>query len=225
MIKLHATLAAALAVLALSAASHAQAQVQAAPSAAETQAALDEIPAILAGLSAKLQPLADSIGVDVSDLMRQLEPMMRAAFPTPPEGEASWAYSFQFENRNSVTDGVDAPEGRLTVLADAQACAAIYPLGGPVVHFRRINRDGLVGHQCVMRTYEGSMGVLISETYAEGPDRHMTASYSAAGTVEDDVDAARALFEPVLDSNIGLAVELADLAVEAAVKAVPGGAD
>lgn len=225
MIKIRTTLAAACAVLALSAASHAQAQEQAASPAVEAEAALDEIPAILAGLSAKLQPLADSIGVDVSDLMRQLEPMMRAAFPTPPADEASWAYSFRFENKNSVTDGVDAPEGRLTVLADAQACAAIYPLGGPVVHFRRINRDGLVGHQCVMRTYDGTMGIVISETYAEGPDRHMTASYSAAGTVEDDVDAARALFEPVLDSNIGLAVELADLAVEAAVKAVPGGAD
>lgn len=225
MIKAHTTLAAACAVLALSAASHAQAQTSAASPAVEAEAALDEIPAILAGLSAKLQPLADSIGVDVSDLMREMEPMMRAAFPTPPADEASWAYSFKFENKNSVTDSGSATEGRQTVLADAQACAALYPLGGPVVHFRRIRRDGLIGHQCVMRTYEDSMGVLMSETYAEGADRHMSASYMAAGTVEDDPNAARALFEPVLDSNIGLAVELADLALESAVKAVAGGAD
>ena len=40
-----------------------------------------------------------------------------------------------------------------------------------------------------------------------------------------DWSAVRALFEPVVDSNVSLAVELADLAVEAAVRAVPGGAD
>ena len=38
-------------------------------------------------------------------------------------------------------------------------------------------------------------------------------------------DTARALFEPVVDSNIGLAVELADLALESAIRAVPGGPD
>lgn len=225
MIKIQTTLAAAGSILALLAASHAQAQTPATSPVAEAEAALDEIPAILAEMAVKLQPLADSIGVDMSDLMREMEPIMRAAFPTPPEGEESWAYSLKFENKNSVTDSGDATEGRQTVLADAQSCAALYPLGGPVVHFRRIHRDGLVGHQCVMRTYDGAMGILISETYAEGADRHMTASYVAGGSVEDDADAARALFEPVLDSNVSLAVELADLALEAAIKAVPGGAD
>ncbi|MBA3049802.1 MAG: hypothetical protein KKE42_06525 [Alphaproteobacteria bacterium] len=207
------------AVLTLSAASEAGAQ----DAAQGTREALDSIPALVAEMAVKLQPLADSIGVDISDLMREMEPLMRVAFPTPPESEANWAYSFTFDNTNVVTRGGAAPEGRQTVLSDAQACAALYPLGGPVVHFRRIRRDGLVGHQCIMRTYEDSMGVLISETYAEGADRHMSASYAAAGSVENDADAARALFEPVVDSNIGLAVELADLAVEAAVKAV--GAD
>jgi hypothetical protein len=76
-----------------------------------------------------------------------------------------------------------------------------------------------------MRSYEDSAGVLISETYAEGPDRHMSASYAAAASVEDDPDAARALFEPVLDTNIDLAVELADLALESAIKAVAGSED
>lgn len=229
MIKIHTTLAAACAVLALSAASQAQAQAQAPaqpPSpATETEAALDSIPGLLAELTAKLEPLADSLGMDVSDLMREMEPLMRAAFPTPPAGEESWAYSFRFQNNNSVTDDGSATEERRAVLADAQACAALYPLGGPVVHFRRINRDGLVGHQCVMRTYEDFGGILMSETYAEGADRHMTASYMAAGSVENDPDATRALFEPVLDSNVSLAVELADLALDSAVRAVPGGAD
>ena len=81
---------------------------------------------------------------------------------------------------------------------------------------------GLIGHQCVIRTHEDSRGVLISETYAEGANRHMSASYAAEGTVEDDADAARALFEPVLDPNIGLAVELADVALGSAIKAVAG---
>jgi hypothetical protein len=221
MVKIHTALAAACAALALSAASHARAQ----DAAEETREVLDSMPALIAQMTDKLRPLADSIGVDISDLMREMEPMMHAAFPTPPEGDASWAYSFRFENKNAVTDSGSPTEGRQTVLADAQACAALYPLGGPVVHFRRIHRDGLTGHQCVMRTYEDSMGVLMSETYAEGADRHMSASYMAAGTVEDDPDAARALFEPVVDPNIGLAVELADLALESAVKAVAGGAD
>ncbi len=218
MIKIHTTLAAACAVLTLSAASQARAQ----DAAGDTQAALDSIPAIIAEMTEKLRPLAESIGVDVPDLMRDMEPMMRAAFPTPPEGDASWAYSFKFENKNSVTDSGTETEGRQTVLADAQACAALYPLGGPVVHFRRIHRDGLVGHQCILRTYEDSMGVLISETYAEGPDRHMSASYAAAISVGDDPDVARAMFESVLDPNIGLAVELADLALESAIRAVAG---
>ena len=69
------------------------------------------------------------------------------------------------------------------------------------------------------------MALLISETYAEGPDRHMTARYSAAATVDDAPDAARALFEPVLDPNIDLAVELADLALQSAVRAVAAPAD
>lgn len=145
---------------------------------------------------------------------------MMAAFPSPPAGEESWAYSFRFQNDTSVTGDGSATEERQPILPDAQACAARYPLGGPVVHYRRIRRDGLVGHQCVMRTYQESMGVLISETYAEGADRHMSASYRAAGTVRNDPDAVRALFEPVLDSNIGLAVELADLALESALRAV-----
>lgn len=221
MIRIHATLAAACAVLSLSAASQARAQ----DAVGETREALESMPGLIAQMTDKLRPLAESVGVDVSDLMREMEPMMRAAFPTPPEGDANWAYSFRFENKNSVTDSGTATDGRQTVLADAQACAALYPLAGPVVHFRRIHRDGLVGHQCVMRTYEDSMGVLISETYAEGADRHMSASYAAAASVENDADAARALFEPVVDTNIGLAVELADLALESAVKAVAGGAD
>lgn len=218
MTKIHTTLAAACAVLTLSAASQARAQ----DAAQETREVLDSMPALIAQMTDKLRPLADSIGVDISDLMREMEPMMRAAFPTPPEGDASWAYSLRFENKNSVTGGGSATEGRQTILADAQACAALYPLGGPVVHFRRIRRDGLIGHQCIMRTYEDSMGVLISETYAEGPDRHMSASYAAAGSVENNADAGHALFEPVLDSNIGLAVELADLALESAIRAVAG---
>lgn len=221
MTRIHTMLAAACAVLTLSAASQARAQ----DAAEETREVLESMPALMAEMTDKLRPLADSIGVDISDLMREMEPMMRAAFPTPPEGDANWAYSFRFQNNNSVTDSGTATEGRQTVLADAQACAALYPLGGPVVHFRRIHRDGLIGHQCIMRTYDGSMGILISETYAEGPDRHMSASYAAAGSVEDDPDAARALFEPVLDTNIGLAVELADLALESAIRAVPGGSD
>lgn len=221
MIKIHTMLAAACAVLTLSSAPPAQAQ----DAGQETRDALDSVPALVAELAVKLQPLADSIGVDISDLMRQLEPMMRVAFPTPPGGHAHWAYSFTFDNKNVVTDSGAAPEGRKTVLADAQACAALYPLGGPVVHFRRIHRDGLTGHQCIMRTYEDSMGVLISETYAEGADRHMSASYAAAGSVENDPDAAHALFEPVVDNNISLAVELADLALESAIRATAGGTD
>ncbi len=221
MTKVHTLLATACAVLALSGASQARAQ----DTAEETREVLDSMPALIAQMTDKLRPLAESVGVDISDLMREMEPMMRAAFPTPPEGDANWAYSFRFQNDTAVTDSGSATEGRQTVLADAQACAALYPLGGPVVHFRRIHRDGLIGHQCVMRTYEESMGVLMSETYAEGTDRHMSASYMAAGSVEDDPDAARALFEPVLDSNIGLAVELADLALESAVRAVAGSAD
>lgn len=219
----HALLAAACATLALSAASDARAQ-SAAP-AAGTGADLEALWANMDEMAARLQPLAEALGVDVSDLSGRLEPMTRAALPTPSGGDTKWAFSFDFQNENTVSNGGTATGERQAILADAQACAARYPLAGPVVHFRRIRRDGLVGHQCVLMTYEDSMALLISETYAEGPDRHMTARYSAAATVEDAPDAARALFEPVLDPNIDLAVELADLALQSAVRAVAAPAD
>jgi hypothetical protein len=219
----HTFLVAACAILALSAASDARAQ--SAPSVTETGADLDALSAILGEMTVRLEPLAGSLGLEVTDLMREVEPMVRAALPTPPAGDAKWAYSFDFRNDTVVTSGGSATGERQAILADAEACAARYPLAGPVVHFRRIRRDGLVGHQCVLMTYEDSMGLLISETYAEGPDRHMAARYSAAATLEDGSDAARALFEPVLDSNIDLAVELADLALESAVRAVAASSD
>ena len=219
MIKIHTTLAAACAALTLAAAPSVRAQE--APPGEATEAALDAIEPLMAELVEKLRPLAESLGVTLPELMRDLGPMMRSAFPAPAADLEGWAFGMNFRDSNAVNGDGSATEGRQPILADAQACAARYPDGGPVVHFRRIRREGMPGHQCVLRTYDGTMGMIISETYAEGADRHVNATYNAAAST-NDAEVTRALLEPAVDANIALAVRLADLALEATIRKVPG---
>lgn len=212
-------IAASLAALALALAAAPAARAQDPAPVPSGDAGLEAIEPIMNELVEKLRPLAASAGIELPDLMQNLGPLMRVAVPTPPDDLEDWAFGLNFENSESATDNGSATEGRQDILADAQACATRYPNAGQVVHFRRIGRQGMTGYQCALLTYDGPMGVLISETYAEGADRHMSASYDAAASTHD-VETTRALLEPVIEANIALSVTLAELALDAAIRKV-----
>lgn len=217
MTKPRTLIAASCAALALAAAPAARAQDPAPVS--DNEAGLDAVEPIISELVEKLRPLAASAGIELPDLMQNLGPLMRAAFPSPADDLEGWAFGLNFENSDSATDNGSATDGRQEILADAQACAARYPNAGQVVHFRRIRRQGMTGHQCALLTYDGPMGVLISESYAEGADRHMSASYDAAASTHA-VETTRALLEPAVEANIALAITLSELALDAAIRKV-----
>jgi hypothetical protein len=175
----------------------------------------DQVSDIARRLQDKLRPLAEALGVPFPDVRARLDPLIRAAVPTPPPGGADWAFDMSFDNTTSVTDSGAAPEeGRRSVFNDAQACIARFPDGGPVVHFRRIRQGGLRGHQCVMAKVEGDAAVLVSETYVEGPDRHLNARYTAAAVVAGDPAATLAAVDPVVETNIALAEAIAQLSID-----------
>ncbi|WP_333591397.1 hypothetical protein [Brevundimonas sp.] len=175
----------------------------------------DQISDISRQLLDKLRPLAQALGVSFPDVRDRMEPLIRAAVPTPPPAGADWAFDMSFDNTTSVTgDGAAPEEGRQSVFNDAQACIARFPDRGPVVHFRRIRQGGLRGHQCVLAGVAGDEAVLFSETYVEGPDRHLTARYTAAATVAGDAAATLALVDPVVETNIALAAAIAQLSLD-----------
>ena len=175
----------------------------------------DQVSDIARQMQDKLRPLAEAVGVPFPDVRDRMDPLIRAAVPVPPAGDADWAFDMSFDNTTSVTDSGAAPEdGRQSVFNDAQACIARFPDGGPVVHFRRIRQGSLRGHQCVMAKVRDDTAVLISETYVQGPDRHLTARYTAAATVAGDPAATLALVDPVVETNITLAETLAQLGID-----------
>lgn len=175
----------------------------------------DQVSDIARQMQDRLRPLAQALDVPFPDVRERMEPLIRAAVPAPPPGDADWAFDMSFDNTTSVTDNGAAPEeGRQSVFNDAQACIVRFPDRGPVVHFRRIRQEGLRGHQCVLAKVEGDAAVLFSETYVEGPDRHLTARYTAAATVAGDAAATLALVDPVVETNIALAAALAQLSLD-----------
>lgn len=174
----------------------------------------DEVSEVAAQLQAKLRPLAEALGVPFPDVQARMDPLIRAAVPTPPAGGEDWAFDMSFESKTSVTDDGSAPaEGRRAVFNDAQACIARYPEQGPVVHFRRIRQGSLRGHQCVLATVKDDSATLLSETYVEGPDRHMASHYAAVASVEGDAVATLAAVDPVVETNIALAWAIAELSL------------
>ena len=175
----------------------------------------DQVSDIARQMQDKLRPLAEAVGAPFPDVRDRMDPLIRAAVPTPPPGDADWAFDMSFDNTTSVADDAAAPEtGRQSVFNDAQACIARFPGGGPVVRFRRIRQGELRGHQCVLASVKGDQAVLTSETYVEGPDRHLMARYTAAAVVDGDPAATLALVDPVVESNIALAEAIAQLGID-----------
>lgn len=182
----------------------------------------EAIPQMMAKLHLELGPVATATGIAEAELFTRIDPLLLAIFPEEPATD-DWAFNMDFNNTTSVTNNGGATDGRQPVLADAAACAAAWPDAGAVIDFRRIEAGGIVGHQCTQVVYAGVAGTLLSRTYAEGSDRHITSSYITVLDIESDPEAARAVLAPMEPANVALARELADLAVEAGLRAVPVG--
>lgn len=168
----------------------------------------------------KLALLAEGLGVDAPVIPREtLSSAFASALPVLPRGDPdlSWSSGFAFDFTTSHTTGELEPdeEGR-TVLTDARGCLEADAIA-EVVHFQRFTRGEMRGHRCII-AFAGAEGeatwVIQSRTFAEGPDRRLTAYYGAATAISGDAARARRVLEERLEQNVALAGIMADYALE-----------
>lgn len=186
------------------------------PAAAQDPTARQELAATTADLFDKLGMLGEALGIDAPRLPADvLNRAFEAAMPTLPEDDArTWGSGFAFDFKTDITTGTlepDAEEG--TVLTDARACRVESP-SGEVVHFVRFTRGAVRGHRCITLAESNDVWGLQSRTFAEGPDRRLTAYYGMAMAIDGDPTEARRHVEERLDQNVALAGTLADYALE-----------
>jgi len=168
----------------------------------------------------KLALLADGLGMDAPELPREtFSSAFASALPVFPgdEPDLSWSSGFAFDFTTShTTGGLEADEEGRTVLTDARGCLAADDIA-EVVHFQRFARGGMRGHRCII-AFAGSEGdsawVIQSRTFAEGPDRRLTAYYGVATAISGDAARARRVLEERLEQNVALAGLMADYALE-----------
>lgn len=168
----------------------------------------------------KLGVLAEGLGMDAPVLPREIfTSAFAGAMPVLPrdEPDLSWSSGFAFDFTTSHSTGELEPdeEGR-TVLTDARGCVEAEDIA-EVVHFQRFTRGGMRGHRCII-AYPGPEGgsawVIQSRTFAEGPDRRLTAYYGVATAISGDPARARRVLQERLDQNVALAGIMADYALE-----------
>lgn len=139
------------------------------------------------------------------------------AMPVLAEGdEREWATSFDFDvNTETTTGELEADDRGRTVLTDARDCVA--PEGdAEVIRFERFTRGNVRGHRCIMSVAGDidNVWAIYARTFAEGPDRRLTAFFGVAMSIEGDQATARALVEGRMDENVAMAGILADYALE-----------
>lgn len=168
----------------------------------------------------KLGGLAEGLGMDAPVLPREIfTSAFAGALPVIPRDEAdlSWSTGFAFDFTTSHSTGELEPdeEGR-TVLTDARGCLEAEETA-EVVHFQRFTRGEVRGHRCIV-AFGGPDGenswVIQSRTFAEGPDRRLTAYYGVATAISGDSARARRVLEERLEQNVALAGIMADYALE-----------
>lgn len=168
----------------------------------------------------KLAVLAEGLGMDAPVLPRAtFTSAFASALPILPrdEPDLSWSSGFAFDFTTSHSTGeLEADEEGRTVLTDARGCLEADDIA-EVVHFQRFTRGGMRGHRCII-AYPGAEGdsswVIQSRTFAEGPDRRLTAYYGVATAISGDAARARRVLEERLDQNVALAGIMADYALE-----------
>lgn len=191
--------------------------------AAAQEAGTDQqLAAITAELVEKLSLLNEALETDSPQFPTAvLSQALAAAMPVLPVGdERPWGTTFAFDFESEVTTGaLEADEEGQTVLTDARGCTREGSTAR-IVHFTRFTRGAVRGHSCIMES--GEEAALYSETYAEGPDRRLTASYGVAMSVSSEPDEARRRLDARLDQNIALAGILADYALEVFIRREAG---
>lgn len=184
--------------------------------AAQDQTPEQELAATTAELMQKLNLLGEAVGIGEPMLPGDiLTSALAAALPTLPAGDArDWNSSFAFDFKTDVTTGtLEADEEGRTVLTDARSCVAD-EAAAEVVYFTRFTRGVVRGHRCIIAADSDGVRVLQSQTFAQGPDRRLTAYYGVATVVEGDPAETRRLMDEHLDQNVALAGMLADYALE-----------
>jgi hypothetical protein len=195
--------------------------------AAQDRSTDQEMAAVAAQLVEKLGFLGDSMGLEGPALpLEALTSALGGALPMLPAGDGrDWNSSFAFDFKTDVTTGaLEADEEGRVVLTDARACLGADEVG-EVVDFTRFTRGPVRGHRCTITREVDGASVLQSRTFAQGPDRRLTAYYGVATIVKDDPVEARRLLEARLDQNVALAGTLADYALEMFLKTQAGTTD
>jgi hypothetical protein len=190
------------------------------PARAQEPASDNEVAEATTMLLDKLSSLAEGLGMEAPLLPREmLSSAFARALPMLPRDDPgiSWSTGFAFDFTTSVTTGALEPdeEGR-TVLTDARGCLEADDIA-EVVHFQRFTRGEMRGHRCIIAfagTEDDSTWVIQSRTFAEGPDRRLTAYYGVATAISGDGARARQVLEQRLEQNVALAGIMADYALE-----------
>lgn len=191
-----------------------------APAMAQEPTSDEEIVEATTMLFDKLAVLAEGLGMDAPVLPREIfTAAFASALPVLPrdEPDLSWSSGFAFDFTTSHSTGELEPdeEGR-TVLTDGRGCLEADDIA-EVVHFQRFTRGEVRGHRCII-AFGGPDGenswVIQSRTFAEGPDRRLTAYYGVATSISGDSTRARQVLEERLEQNVALAGIMADYALE-----------
>ena len=183
---------------------------------AQQRTAEQDQTAMAAEFVEKLNLLGDALGIDTPLFPAEaLTEALEAAIPTlSGNDEPDWESTVSFDFKTDLsTDSLDPDEQGRRVLTDARNCSAVGE-SVEVVHFARFTRGGVRGHRCVIMARVNQSWALMSQTFAEGPDRRLTATYGVATSVKDEPETARRLLEERLDQNVVLAGILADYALE-----------
>ncbi len=193
----------------------------AAPAVAQEPSREEQAAGIAAELVDKLRVLSDALGIDAPLLPSEtLATALAGALPVLPEDdERDWSssFGFDFKTERATPGGLEADEEGGRVFTDARSCVEDRE-NAEVVHFERFARGDIRGHRCVLSVGGGSDAgdawVLVSRTFAEGPDGRLDADYAIATVVTDDREASRRMLEARLEQNVAVAGLLADYALE-----------
>jgi len=175
----------------------------------------------------KIDALAGAMGVTRPLLPREtLSAALAGALPDlPADDPRVRSTTFGFDIRTTVTSEAldDAEQAPMTDAADCALAEFAEPV--EVVRFRRIARDGLTGHECVITLMLDGVWGLRSSLLVEGPDRRLSLGWAVATTVQGEPQTARALGEAKVPALVALSESLGDYGVGILLEAETGAVD
>lgn len=180
----------------------------------------DDPAVAVASMTGKLADFATALGVTAPPVPEAaLRSALTAALPEPPADEPrNWSTSVGFDIHTTVTTARDG--GAEPTLRDARGCEPEdYATPVEIVRFRRIDRRGLMGHECVITLVRDGVWAVRVVTVAQGEGRRLEVSYVVAHTVRGDPDRSREDGEARLQANIDLGEALADYGIGLLVQA------